>query len=66
MTRRTRSIEPAYFEALYRESADPWHFETSDYERAKYSATLDACGPWRRGRILEVGCSIGVFCAGGS
>jgi SAM-dependent methyltransferase len=63
MTRRANSIEPAYFEALYRASGDPWHFETSDYERAKYIATLDACGRWRTGRILEVGCSIGLFTA---
>ena len=50
-----------YFEALYRREADPWQFETSAYEQAKYAATL-ACLPrahYRHG--LELGCSIGVL-----
>lgn len=49
-----------YFEALYAVDPDPWRFESSPYERRKYAHTLGAVGP-RRGRVLEVGCSIGVF-----
>jgi cyclopropane fatty-acyl-phospholipid synthase-like methyltransferase len=50
-----------YFEALYRREADPWNFETSAYEQAKYAATL-ACLPLARYRHgLELGCSIGVL-----
>jgi trans-aconitate methyltransferase len=50
-----------YFETLYYRDPDPWHFETSRYEQAKYAATL-ACLPrehYRQG--LELGCSIGVL-----
>ncbi|AGY60604.1 class I SAM-dependent DNA methyltransferase [Gloeobacter kilaueensis] len=57
------SLMPAYFEALYRESADPWNFETSAYEDEKYSSTLAVLprSLYRRG--FEIGCSIGVLTA---
>lgn len=63
MTRRTDTIAPDYFEAMYRADPDPWRFRTSDYERGKYAATLDALTRPRYARALEVGCSIGVFTA---
>lgn len=63
MTRRTQTIAPDYFEALYRADPDPWRFRTSEYEREKYAATLQALTRPRYGRALEVGCSIGVFTA---
>jgi SAM-dependent methyltransferase len=56
-------LEPDYFERLYAEHADPWRFETSPYERAKYARTVAALGPRRFGLGLEVGCSIGVLTA---
>jgi trans-aconitate methyltransferase len=49
------------FEARYRSEGDPWAYETSSYEHAKYAATLEACGPGRLGEALELGSSIGVF-----
>jgi predicted TPR repeat methyltransferase len=49
------------FERLYEASEDPWDYRSSEYERAKYAATLTALGPGRYGRALETGCSIGVF-----
>jgi SAM-dependent methyltransferase len=49
------------FERHYAASADPWGYRTSDYERAKYEATLAALPQRALGRVLEVGCSIGVF-----
>jgi predicted TPR repeat methyltransferase len=61
MSRRTTSIPPDYFEALYDGGRDPWQFATSAYEREKYQTTLSAIGPARIGRAWEVGCSIGVF-----
>ena len=61
MSRRTESIEPAYFDALYAADPDPWRFASSDYEREKYAATLDALPPRRFAAALEVGCSIGVL-----
>ena len=61
MTRRTDTIKPDYFDALYAADADPWRFRTSDYERDKYAATLGALSRPRYRTALEVGCSIGVF-----
>ena len=58
---RAGSLSPAYFEGVYANSADPWNFETSEYEAAKYADTL-ACLPRERfTSALEVGCSIGVL-----
>jgi SAM-dependent methyltransferase len=51
-----------HFERLVRDSADPWDYETSAYEQAKYRRTLAAL-PKRTGRTLELGCSVGVFTA---
>jgi cyclopropane fatty-acyl-phospholipid synthase-like methyltransferase len=51
-----------HFERLASESADPWDYETSPYEQAKYRRTLAAL-PRRTGSTLELGCSVGVFTA---
>jgi cyclopropane fatty-acyl-phospholipid synthase-like methyltransferase len=51
----------ADFEARYQVDPDPWGYESSDYERRKYDATLDACGEGPYDRALELGSSIGVF-----
>jgi predicted TPR repeat methyltransferase len=48
------------FDDLYAEKADPWGYETSGYEHAKYQATVAAL-PRRYATALEVGCSIGVL-----
>ena len=53
----------ADFEARYRADRDPWSYATSDYERAKYGATLAACGPGPFRCALELGSSIGVLSA---
>ncbi len=63
MSRRTQTIEPAYFEGLYGADPDPWRFATSAYERGKYAATLAALPPRRFAAGLEVGCSIGILTA---
>ncbi len=55
------SIRPDYFEMVYRANADPWGFETSDYEAAKYDATLAALPRVRYRTGFEIGCSFGVF-----
>lgn len=59
--RRDKSIEPAWFEALYRDQGDPWNFETSAYERAKYDHTLASLPASHFASALEVGCSNGVL-----
>jgi SAM-dependent methyltransferase len=55
------TMSPADFEALYRADPDPWGYTSSAYERAKYAATLEACGPGPFNGALELGASIGVF-----
>jgi hypothetical protein len=52
-----------HFEAQYRADRDPWGYRVSDYEQAKYAATLAACGPGPFDNALELGGSIGVFSA---
>jgi cyclopropane fatty-acyl-phospholipid synthase-like methyltransferase len=49
------------FEARYRADPDPWGYLASEYERAKYAATLAACGLGPFACALELGGSIGVF-----
>lgn len=53
----------ADFEARYRANPDPWGYTQRRYERDKYAATLDACGPGPFTCALELGSSIGVFSA---
>lgn len=49
------------FERQYRESGDPWAYETSAYEQAKYDRTIDALGKRTYAFGLELGASIGVL-----
>lgn len=49
------------FDRLYAGNPDPWGFETSDYERAKYAETLAALAERQFRSGLELGCSIGVM-----
>jgi predicted TPR repeat methyltransferase len=51
------------FDQRYAGDADPWGYEHSDYEQAKYAATLTACGEGPFRSALELGASIGVFSA---
>ena len=57
----TRHMTANDFEQRYRRDADPWSYEDSPYEQAKYQATLEACGPGPFLDALELGGSIGVF-----
>ena len=57
------SLPPAYFDALYAREPDPWRFATSEYEQAKYAATLEALPRARFASAFEAGCSIGVLTA---
>jgi predicted TPR repeat methyltransferase len=54
-------VAPAFFDRLYGGDRDPWGFETSEYERAKYDATVAALPDRRIETALEIGCSIGVL-----
>jgi len=55
------SLDPTYFDDVYRANADPWAFETSPYERDKYAATIAALPNERYESAFEIGCSIGVL-----
>ncbi|KAA9325291.1 methyltransferase domain-containing protein [Hymenobacter busanensis] len=57
------TLGPGYFDDVYRANADPWHFETSPYEHAKYADTLAALPRPRYERAFEIGCSLGVLTA---
>ncbi|WP_428535549.1 SAM-dependent methyltransferase [Rhodopila sp.] len=57
----TDSRPASHFRRLYQANPDPWRFNTSRYEQAKYRHTLDALGDRRFCSALEVGCSIGIL-----
>jgi predicted TPR repeat methyltransferase len=52
---------PEFFESLYAKSPDPWNFEGSSYEQARYAATIESIAHGRYERAFEPGCSIGVL-----
>ena len=53
------TFDQTYFDDLYRSDPDPWDFRSSEYEKAKYAATLAAMPQATYTEILELGCSIG-------
>ncbi len=59
--RHAHTLPARYFVDLYASNPDPWRFTSSDYERQKYAATLQALPRGRYARAFEIGCSIGVF-----
>lgn len=61
MTRARDSLPPRYFEEMFAGTPDPWDFETSPYEQAKYARTIAALGDRRYRLALEIGCANGVL-----
>jgi SAM-dependent methyltransferase len=61
MTTSTRTLSPAYFDAVYAADPDPWRFASSPYEKNKYEATIAALPKPGYVSAFEVGCSIGVL-----
>ena len=55
------TLPPTYFDDVYRANTDPWNFETSPYERAKYADTIAALPSEPYDSGFEVGCSLGVL-----
>ncbi|MET4076423.1 SAM-dependent methyltransferase [Hymenobacter sp. UYCo722] len=60
---QSNTLPPAYFDHVYQANRDPWNFETSPYERAKYAATLAALPRPHYAEVFEIGCSLGVLTA---
>ena len=56
-----KSLNSEYFNDVYAANDDPWNFETSEYEAAKYEVTMAALPKNRYEEALEIGCSIGVL-----
>lgn len=59
--RTDKSISADYFERMFASNPDPWQFESSPYEAAKYIASINSLDGRRYSRALEVGCANGVF-----
>lgn len=57
----TPSLPSTYFDDLYARHDDPWQFTTRWYESRKRAITLASLPDERYGRVLEIGCSIGVL-----
>lgn len=57
----TQSRPASHFQRLYASNPDPWAFNTSPYEQAKYRQTIDALAHRHFLSGLEVGCSIGIL-----
>ncbi|WP_428376888.1 SAM-dependent methyltransferase [Lichenicoccus sp.] len=55
------SWDRTVFDRLYADDPDPWKFETSAYEQAKYADTLAQLDRRQFESGLELGCSIGVM-----
>jgi len=55
------SLTPEYFDDVYDASDDPWNFTSSEYEAAKYAATVAALPDKNYQSAFEIGCSIGVL-----
>lgn len=52
-----------FFDRKYQQDDDPWHFETSPYERHRYLTVIDSLAERRFARAFEPGCSVGVLTA---
>lgn len=53
------SADLDHLNGLYAETDDPWRFRTSDYETAKFRATVAALPRSRYDHALEIGCGNG-------
>ena len=61
MEKPAKSLDADFFEKLYQQNEDPWNFENSDYEKAKYRATLNALPREQYAHVFEIGCSNGLL-----
>jgi SAM-dependent methyltransferase len=59
--RSRNSLPPDYFERMFAGTPDPWGFETSPYEQAKYAHSIAALGGRHYRHAFEIGCANGVL-----
>ncbi|MGI4855221.1 MAG: SAM-dependent methyltransferase [Janthinobacterium lividum] len=59
----TPDTSAAFFEGMFRTSADPWNFAADDYEQARYDVILRALAGRRYRHAFEPGCSVGALTA---
>ena len=59
MSRHKRSLGADYFETMFQGDDDPWNLESSPYEAAKFSRSIQALGGRCYGSAFEVGCAGG-------
>lgn len=50
-----------YFDTLYHDNADPWHYQTRWYEQRKRAISLAVLPHAHYATAIELGCSNGVF-----
>lgn len=55
------TLPAGYFDAMYRDTRDPWGLEDRWYERRKYAISLAQLPAERYRHALEPGCSVGVL-----
>ncbi|SRR6266478_862091 len=55
------TLPRGFFEDLYGKSPDPFDFETSAYEDAKYQNTVSTLPRAHYKQAVDIGCSIGVL-----
>jgi SAM-dependent methyltransferase len=60
MEEDSRKRAKIFFEELWRKG-DPWAFDGSQFEHARYDALVKELGAQRYGRTLEIGCGSGSF-----
>lgn len=59
--RAGKSLPPEYFERMFAGTPDPWDFETSPYEQAKYAHSVATLSGRNYRHAFEIGCANGVL-----
>lgn len=54
-------VPQTHLDDLYAQTDDPWNFDTSASEQAKFTATRNALSRGRYGAALELGCGNGAL-----
>ncbi|MDF0541428.1 SAM-dependent methyltransferase [Sphingobium sp. H39-3-25] len=61
MNRHQTTMNPDYFESMFRGTNDPWNLETSPYEQAKFEDSIAALHGRTYATGFEIGCAKGVL-----